>query len=202
MAAIHNIEIKKLLKDFKALPASLVARYLVIKYGDQHMTENLANQTIYNAIREFACRERDGMLLANDYVHVDSEIMFGVHAFAVFLEFMENVAGFSYCRPSAPWQLAFISNEITYYVVAIQRGREYQTGTLLSTFNDGGNRDYRESTRRIGILENGADLTLVPYCGIMQFCTVDDRNDYELEVFAPEDRNTIEKAWANVPCNE
>lgn len=201
MAAIHNIEIKKLLKDFKALPASLVARYLMVKFAP-HMTENLANQTIYNAVREFACRERNGLLLANDYVQVDSEITYGIHAFAVYLEFMDQIDGYAYCRPSSPWQLAFIVNSITYYVVAIQRGREYQTGMILTTFNDGGSRDYLETTRRIGILENGADMSLVPYCGIAQFCTVNDQNGYELEVYAPEDRDTIDKAWANVPCNE
>ena len=42
-------------------------------------------------------------------------------------------------------------------------------------------------------------MSLVPYCGIMQFCTVDD--NYDIKVYAPEDRNTIEKAWADVQRN-
>ena len=54
MAAAHNTVIKKLLHDFGALPAELVAKYLTIMFGES-MTLPLANQTIYAAVREFVC---------------------------------------------------------------------------------------------------------------------------------------------------
>ena len=57
-------------------------------------------------------------------------------------------------------------------------------GTILNSF--GADEDLLKNSRRIGILENGADMSLVPYCGIMQFCTVDD--NYDIKVYAPEDR--------------
>ena len=196
MAAAHNTVIKKLLHDFGALPAELVAKYLTIMFGES-MTLPLANQTIYAAVREFVCCQKDGYLLANSFVKIDSKIESGARAFCVFLEFMEHVPGFTYCRPSSPWQLAFVAGDITYYIVNISRGSEYQMGTILNSF--GADEDLLKNSRRIGILENGADMSLVPYCGIMQFCTVDD--NYDIKVYAPEDRNTIEKAWADVQRN-
>jgi hypothetical protein len=93
--------------------------------------------------------------------------------------------------------LAFVAGDVTYYIVNISRGSEYQMGTILNSF--GADEDLLKNSRRIGILENGADMSLVPYCGIMQFCTVDD--NYDIKVYAPEDRNTIEKAWADVQRN-
>lgn len=194
MAATHNVIIRKLLKDFKALPSELVSRYLVIYFKDSNMTANLANQTIYAAIREFVCYQQNGYLLANNYVKIDSNIVSGAKAFRVYLEFMEYIEGYAYCRPSSPWQIAFVAGDNTYYVVSIPRGREYQVGTLLSSF--GADEKMRENVRRIGILEDGADVSLVPYCGIMQFCVVHD--DYEIDVISPDDRDTIEKAWRDV----
>ena len=118
MAAAHNTVIKKLLHDFGALPAELVAKYLTIMFGES-MTLPLANQTIYAAVREFVCYQKDGYLLANSFVKIDSKIESGARAFCVFLEFMEHVPGFTYCRPSSPWQVAFVAGDVTYYIVNI-----------------------------------------------------------------------------------
>ena len=76
MAAAHNTVIKKLLHDFGALPAELVAKYLTIMFGES-MTLPLANQTIYAAVREFVCYQKDGYLLANSFVKIDSNSRHG-----------------------------------------------------------------------------------------------------------------------------
>lgn len=83
MAAAHNTVIKKLLHDFGALPAELVAKYLTIMFGES-MTLPLANQTIYAAVREFVCYQKDGYLLANSFVKIDSKIESGRTRFLCF----------------------------------------------------------------------------------------------------------------------
>lgn len=192
MASTHYDIVRKLVKDFHALPSKLVCCYIAKQCN---ISNKAAAETVWDAIRNQICFYKDGYLVYSRYTSPGKEADDYAKVLAVYMEFFaDNITLSDYSFPDYPWKLAFIANNDLYYVGIINRMRETVVGTMMCDKEVAQN--IRNITHRIGIVDEGTRIDLIPKCGILQFCTVDE--DYNLNVFTPDDRKNPEDAWADV----
>lgn len=184
---MYNEVIRKLLQKIEALPEKLVVLYLMKMHN---LSQPMAVQALYAAYKSRVAYQKNGYLVRNPYVEINSALRNKAVAFRVLLEFLPESQEFI-CSMS-PWILSFMKGNLYVQVCRIENGMELSTSMMIAGKSVPA--ADRAAIKRIAIVEPGCHLEQIKAVGISHFCTVDD--DFKLEIIKKTDPK---EAWNDVP---
>lgn len=107
-----------------------------------------------------------------------------------------------YVVTSAPWALAFTTKPegdkpgLFYEITVIRKGEEIQATELLKILPPIQSRHFRETTRRIALIEDPTYAWAVPYLGFSHILTLDESSETHYKVV---EKRSEDERWKDMP---
>ena len=188
--SLYTDEIRWLLDNrISAVPYVLLVDYLRKTYN---LSQYAAEEAIYAAARARQVTESNGYIVRPKKPQLDSQTIAKAKAFAVVVEFLPDATNF--CSGYTPWVYAFLKDGKVFQVGYMRRGDEFGQSHLLR--NRPVPEEERDNFVRILVVEPNVDLSKIQNVGYSFYCTVDEKDNYNIEVIKKIPR---EEAWENVP---